>query len=118
MSAEKVHGGTEVFGVNIRRDRLARRALALAPEGQIQGQCDKSLFGHFGGVQVRTLLLHRPHWMADDDGGVPGFGGEAFRGEQVARHLHTVLILEGDLFNGHFLAFVEVVRAVRHIGSH
>ncbi|MNR03743.1 hypothetical protein D3C85_1196560 [compost metagenome] len=32
-STEEVHGGTEVFGVNIRRDRLTRCAFAFTPEG-------------------------------------------------------------------------------------
>ncbi|MNC42719.1 hypothetical protein D3C75_915420 [compost metagenome] len=111
-SAEKIYGGTEVFCVDIWRDCLARCAFARAPEGQVQRQRDKALLGHFGGIQVRALLLHCPHGMADNDGGIFRFGVETLQGEQVTRHLHTVLILEGDLFNGHFLAFVEVVRAV------
>src|SRR5690349_5761403 len=69
-STEIVHGCTKVLGVDIRRDGLARCALAFAPEGQIQRQCDKSLLGHFCRVQVRTLFLHCAHWMTDNDRGV------------------------------------------------
>src|SRR5437867_2375761 len=49
---------------------IALLPLALSPERQVQGQGDKSLVSQFLGIQIRTLLLHCPHRMADNDRGI------------------------------------------------
>ncbi len=46
LGAQVVDGGAEVFGVDVRRDRVARLAFAFAPERQIQRHGDEALFGH------------------------------------------------------------------------
>ena len=53
LRAQEVHRGAEVLGVDVRRDGVAGLALALAPEGQVQGQGDEALLGHLRGVEVR-----------------------------------------------------------------
>ena len=67
-SAEKVHGGAEVFHVEVGQHRVAWCAGALAPERQVQGQGHETLFSHFGGVEVGALLFDGAHRVADDKG--------------------------------------------------
>ena len=39
--AQEIDRGAEGLGIDVRRDRVARLALALAPERQVQGQATK-----------------------------------------------------------------------------
>ncbi|MOA33595.1 hypothetical protein D3C78_1549020 [compost metagenome] len=56
--------------------------------------------------------------MADDDGRALPVRVQALGNEEIALHIHLVLILEGDLLHGHLVALVEIVCTPGHIGSH
>lgn len=94
---------------------MARPALALAPEGLIDRQGDEALFGQLLRIQVRALLLHRTHRMADDDRRMLGIAIEVLGSEQIADDFHIVLVVERDLLRGHSIAFIEVVGAIGHV---
>lgn len=68
------------------------------------------MFGHFGGVQVRALLFHGAHGVADNDGGRRG-RGEVVGDEEVARNEGLVLGWEGHRLEGYQVTSVEVVGA-------
>ena len=68
--AQKIHRSTEILGINIRQNSVARLALTLSPERQIQGQSNESPFRQFSGIQIRTLFLYCAHRMPDNDRGV------------------------------------------------
>ena len=116
-AAEEIHGGTEIFAIEVGQHRIARLACAFTPERQVQGQGDKALFGHLGGVQVGALFFDGSHRVAHDDCGILCGGCEVFGHEQIARHPHAVLVVEGDLFHAHLVAGVEVTCTVGHVGS-
>ena len=97
---------------------VARLAFALAPERQVEGQGDEAPLGHLRGVEIGALLLHRAHRMPDDDGrSLAHCGSSVFGREEIPRDVHLVLVLEGDLLQGHLVAGVEVVRAIGHVLS-
>ncbi|MNN37064.1 hypothetical protein D3C81_1509940 [compost metagenome] len=116
--AEEVHGGTEVFGVDVRRHGVARLARAFPPERQVQRQGDEALLGHLLRVEVGALLLHRAHRVADDDRRVAHLRVHVLGQVQVAGDLHAVLVGEADLLHGQLLALVEVVGIGRHLGTY
>ncbi len=115
--AKVIHGRAEVFYVKVGQHRVAWGACAFAPERQVHGQGDEALFGHFGGVQVRALLFDGAHRMADDNRRAFCASGKVLGYEQVACNPQAVLIVEGDLFDGHLVAGIEVVSTIGHIGS-
>jgi hypothetical protein len=55
--------------------------------------------------------------MPDDDGGSLAIAVEGPGREEVARDIHLVLVLKGDLLQVHLVAGVEVVRSVGHVLS-
>ena len=112
LGAQIVDRRAERLGVDIGRHGIARLAGDVAPERLIDGQRDKTLFGQFLRVQVRALLLHRAHRVADDDRALPGIGGEVLGREQIADDLHLVLAVETDLVRSDCRARVEVVSAL------
>nr|WP_267276458.1 hypothetical protein [Arthrobacter sp. CDRTa11] len=64
LRAQVVHRGAEVFGIDVGRDGVARLAGAFSPEGEVEGERDVALLGHFGGVEVGALFLHGAHGVA------------------------------------------------------
>ncbi|MNF00431.1 hypothetical protein D3C80_1992600 [compost metagenome] len=56
--------------------------------------------------------------MAHDNRRTSALAIEFFRDEQVACHVHLILVLEIDLLYGHVVAGIEVICAVGHIGSY
>jgi len=114
LGAQVIHSRAEGFAVDVRRYGVARLAFAFTPERLVDGQSDEALSGQFLGIQVRTLLLHRSHRVADDDRWMPGIAVEVLGREQVADDLHFVLVVESYLLGAHFPALVEIVGAAGH----
>ena len=117
LVSQEVHRGTEILGINVRRNGIAGQALAFAPERQIQGQGDEPLLGQLLGVKIRLCSFTAPIGCPTMIAGFRALGS-GLRNEKVPYDIHLVLVLEADLLHGHLVALVEVVSAVGHVGSH
>ena len=84
LGAQVIHRGAEVLGIDVGGHQVARLAVALTPERQVQGHGDEALFGQLGGVQVGALLLDRTHRMSDDHRRVLGVAVQVVGDEQVS----------------------------------
>ena len=112
LVAQKVHRCAEALGVHVGRNRIARLALAAAPEGQIERQGHETLFCHLGGVQVGALLLHCAHGVTHDECGGAFLPVQTLGHEEIARNGHLVLVLEADLAHSDLVAGVEIVGSI------
>ena len=115
LGTQVVHGGAEVFGVNVGQYGVSGLAGALSPERQVEGERDVSLLGHLGGVEVGALFLHGTHGVPHDQCRVGCPAVQVVGDEQVADNLHLVPVLERDLPDGDLVAGVKVVCTVRRV---
>ena len=113
--AQEIDGGAEIINVDVRRDGIARLALALAPEGQIEGQSDKALFGQLGGIEIGALLLHGAHRVADDDRRRRALRSRFLGTKRLPTTFIPSLLLKVTFSIRHAVAFVEIVGALRHV---
>ncbi|MDY2647719.1 MAG: hypothetical protein SOV63_02820 [Pyramidobacter porci] len=81
-------------------------AAALAGEGRIEGDGQKSAFGHGLGVQPAGLLLDGAEGTADGEGGKL-FAAAVLGNVHVGGQSDAVTVFEEDFFVLHFLAFGE-----------
>ena len=106
LNGQKIDGCGEILGVDVGRSHIAGFAAAFAGEGRIEGDGQKSAFGHDLGVQPAGLLLDGAEGAADGEGGK--FCAAAVLGNvHVGGESDSVAVFEEHFFMLHLLAFGE-----------
>src|SRR2546430_7028479 len=93
-SAQKVHGGTEIFDERFWRSYGPRLPAALAIVGGIESQGYESPFRHLLGIQTRRLFLHATEWMPNDDRRRFLRSINAFRDVQIADQVNAKSVVK------------------------
>ena len=104
---QEVHGGKEIFRVDVRRCHPAGLSPALPGKGWIKGEGHKATLCHMLGIQAAALFLHGAEGAAHRNGGKPVIlsAGEGSRHIHIGRQLNAVAVVESDLAVVHQFRF-------------
>ncbi|MNS44484.1 hypothetical protein D3C72_769270 [compost metagenome] len=114
LQAEKIDGGTEVFGVDVGGGHVARLAATFAGVGGVKRQGDETVLGQGLGIETARLLLHRAKGAAQGNRGELG-SPPSFRQIEVSDQGDAITVLEGHLA---MLDFVALGKGLVPLGHH